>query len=44
MVIFSNEQYLHLQNIWNIFNFDTFRDFDNYYLQKDVLLLADVFE
>ena len=40
----SNEQYQHLQNIWNTFNFNTFRDFHNHYLKKDVLLLADVFE
>ena len=41
----SNEQYLHLQNVWNIFNFKTFRDFHNHYLKKEVLLLlADVFE
>ena len=40
----SNEQYLHLQNIWNTFNFNSFRDFNNYYLKKDVLLLADIFE
>ena len=35
---------LHLQNVWNTFNFNTFRDFHNHYLKKDVLLLADVFE
>ena len=40
----SNEQYLHLQNVWNIFDFNTFEDFHNHYLKKDVLLLADVFE
>ena len=40
----SNEQYLHLKNVWNTFNFNTFRDFHNHYLKKDVLLLADVFE
>ena len=40
----SNNQYLHLKNVWNIFNFNTFRDFHNHYLKKDVLLLADVFE
>ena len=38
-----DEQYLHL-NVWNTFNFNIFRDFHNHYLQKDVLLLADVFE
>ena len=40
----SNEKYSHLQNIWNAFNFNTFRDFHNHYLKKDVLLLADAFE
>ena len=40
----SNEQCLHLQNIWNTFNFNSFRDFNNHYLKKDVLLSADVFE
>ena len=40
----SDEQYQHLQNVWNIFNFNTFEDFHNHYLKKDVLLLADVFE
>ena len=30
----SNEQYLHLQNVWNTFNFNTFRDFHNHYLKK----------
>ena len=40
----SNEQYQHLQNIWNTFNFNTFEDFLNHYLKKDVLLLADMFE
>ena len=39
----SDEQYQHLQNVWNIFNFDTFVDFHNHYSKKDVLL-ADVFE
>ena len=40
----SNEQYLHLQNVSNAFNFNTLEDFHNHYLKKDVLLLADVFE
>ena len=40
----SNEQYEHLQNIWNAFNFNTFEDFHDHYLKKDVLLLADIFE
>ena len=40
----SDEQYLHLQNIWDTFNFNTFEDFHDHYLKKDVLLLASVFE
>ena len=43
MVIFLM-QYLPLKNVSNTFNFNTFRDFHNHYLKKDVLLLADVFE
>ena len=30
----SDEKYSHLQNIWNTFNFNTFRDFHNHYLKK----------
>ena len=40
----SDEQYLHLKNVWNTFNFKTFKDYHNHYLKKDVFLLADVFE
>ena len=40
----SDEQYLHLRNVWSTFNFNTFKDYHNHYLKKDVLLLADVFE
>ena len=40
----SNEQYQHLQNVWNATNFNTFKGFHNHYLKKDVLLLADIFE
>ena len=39
-----DEQYLHLQNLRNIFNFNTFEDFHNLYFKKDRLLLADAFE
>ena len=35
----SHEQYQHLQNIWDIFNFNTFEDCHNHYLKKDVLLI-----
>ena len=40
----SKEQHEHLQNVWQIFNFKTFRDFHDHYFKKDVLLLEDVFE
>ena len=40
----SDEQYQHLQNVWDIFNFNTFKDFHDHFLKKDVLLLADLFE
>ena len=40
----SNEQYQHLQNVWKIFNSNTFEDFHDHYLKKDVLLIADIFE
>ena len=40
----SDEQHQHLQNVWDTFYFNTFKDFHNHYLKKDVLLLPDVFE
>ena len=40
----SDEQYQHLQNIWDIFNFNSFEDFHNHYLKNDVQLLVDTFE
>ena len=40
----SDDQYLHLINVWNTFNFNTFKDYQNHCLKKDVLLLADVYE
>ena len=39
----SDEQYLHLHNVWEEFNFNTFEDFHDHYLKKDVLLLVDTF-
>ena len=39
----SDEQYLHLKNVWSTFNFNKFEDFDNHYLKKR-LLLSHVFE
>ena len=40
----SDEQYQYLQNVWDIFNFNTFEDFHNHYLKKDVLLMVHTFE
>ena len=39
----SDEQYLHLQNVSDTFNFNKFEDFQSY-LKEDELLLAYVFE
>ena len=38
----SNEQYQYLQSVWDIFHSNTFEDFHDHYLKKDVLLLEDV--
>ena len=38
----SNEQYQYL--VWDIFSSNTFEDFHDHYLKKDLLLLADVLE
>ena len=40
----NGNKYLHLQNVWDTFNFNKFADFDNLCLKEYVLLLADVFE
>ena len=40
----SDDQYLHLKNVWKQFGFKNFRDFHNHCLKKDVLLLVDIFE
>ena len=40
----SIEDYLKCENIWNKFEMKSMGDYNNYYLKKDVLLLADVFE
>ena len=40
----SDEEYLHLETVWNMFKFNTFEDFHDHYLKKDVLLLADAYE
>ena len=40
----SNEDYLHAEKVWKVFNCQTFRDYHNIYNVSDVLILADVFE
>ena len=36
----SNEQYLYLQNVWNTFNFNIFRDFHNHSLKKRCIIIS----
>ena len=38
----SNEQDQYLQSVWDIFHSNTFEDFHDHYLKKDVLLLENV--
>ena len=40
----SDKDYLTSKKIWNEFNMKNMGDYQNNYLKKDVLLLADVFE
>ena len=40
----SDEQYQHIGNVWDIFNFNTYKDFQDHYLKQHVLLLAEIFE
>ena len=40
----KEKEYNHINTTWRVFNFKTFKDLDNHYLRKDVLLLAAVFE
>ena len=39
-----DEHYEHTQMVWKEFNMKMMGDYHNHYLQRDVLLLADVFE
>ena len=40
----SPEAYEHAQLVWKKFDMQTFGDYHDFYMQLDVLLLADVFE
>ena len=40
----TDEEYAHVENIFNTFNMKTMKDLHNFYVQTDVALLADVFE
>uniref|UniRef100_A0A8D8TAN0 DNA-directed DNA polymerase n=1 Tax=Cacopsylla melanoneura TaxID=428564 RepID=A0A8D8TAN0_9HEMI len=40
----NDEDYLHAQNVWNIFECKTLGDYQDLYNRADVLQLADIFE
>ena len=40
----NDNKYEHLFNVWNKFKMNTMKDYHDFYLKCDVLLLPDVFE
>ena len=40
----SDKEYEHVFNVWKNFEIKTMKDYHDFYLKYDILLLADVFE
>ena len=40
----SDEDYEHVQNVWNVFEIKNGGEYHDLYVQSDTLLLADVYE
>ena len=40
----SDEDYAHAQKLWDVFEIKKLREYHNFYVQSDTLLLEDVFE
>ena len=40
----NKKNYLHANNVWNVFKMNTMSDYHDLYLKTDVVLLADTFE